>query len=668
MAVNISSVAGAAWQFFTDDGAPLTGGLIYTYLAGTTTPATTYTTSVGNVANANPIVLNAAGRTPAEIWLTNSVSYKFVVKTSTGVTVGTYDDLYGIALGSDLTSFQTLLAGSTGSSYVGFIQSGTGAVAETVQTKLREQISVKDYGATGDGFTDDTAFIQNAINANPGRIIFFPKGQYIFSSLTVTSDSTTLRGEGSFRSGTVLISSITTGNSVTFTGAQHSGIEDMYLYATVKKSSGFAVYFTGNSFQCYATNVRVDYYNCGFGIYSATGTTIEGCQCRYLLGNYGVYFAGTSSVGSYRAVINNFDADNPYILEPTTAGAWAATTSYSVGAVVYVSGAIWQCTQSGTSSAVPPSGYPGSTAQSVFTSAVTDGSVQWNFISLVSLYWISQDSYAYSLVVNEAAILNGGGGYRISNSGGTSASQPKWAFIWDMECDHNFVVGALCEGGEGVVMNSCWMGSCLTGNGVSVSSAYAGEFTLNASRVYGNAQHGILVANGPKSIIISNNYVGVNSRASYYTYHGITFAAGASEFVVSNNIIGELAGVVGNTQGYGVYIAAGASTNFTITGNVFKNNATAPISDNSTGTLKQISLNAGVGFDVPTTITVGASPFTWTNNTGAMASVTISSGTVSQVTLNGYQVSAATNVGVAVPQGAPLVVTYTAAPTMIYTN
>ena len=61
MAVNLSPVAGAGWQFFDNNGTPLSGGLIYTYLAGTSTPQATYTTSSGNVANSNPIVLDIFG-------------------------------------------------------------------------------------------------------------------------------------------------------------------------------------------------------------------------------------------------------------------------------------------------------------------------------------------------------------------------------------------------------------------------------------------------------------------------------------------------------------------------------------------------------------------------------------------------------------------------------
>jgi hypothetical protein len=94
--VLLSPIGGAASQFFDNNGAILSGGLIYTYLAGTTTPTTVYTTSAGSIAHTNPIVLDASGRVPGgEIWLQNNVNYKFTIKTSAGVLIGTYDNLIG---------------------------------------------------------------------------------------------------------------------------------------------------------------------------------------------------------------------------------------------------------------------------------------------------------------------------------------------------------------------------------------------------------------------------------------------------------------------------------------------------------------------------------------------------------------------------------------------
>lgn len=96
MAVFLSPIGGAGWQFFDNNGVPLAGGLLYTYAAGTTTPQTTFTSSSGNINHTNPIILNSAGRVPGgEIWL-NLNSYKFAIYTSTSVLIATYDNIYGI--------------------------------------------------------------------------------------------------------------------------------------------------------------------------------------------------------------------------------------------------------------------------------------------------------------------------------------------------------------------------------------------------------------------------------------------------------------------------------------------------------------------------------------------------------------------------------------------
>ena len=92
-AVSLSIFGGVGAQFFDNNGVPLAGGKIYTYEAGTSTPLATYTSSTGNTAHTNPIVLDSAGRVPGgEIW--NALRlYKFVLKTSAEVLLATYDNV-----------------------------------------------------------------------------------------------------------------------------------------------------------------------------------------------------------------------------------------------------------------------------------------------------------------------------------------------------------------------------------------------------------------------------------------------------------------------------------------------------------------------------------------------------------------------------------------------
>lgn len=65
--------------------------------------------------------------------------------------------------------------------------SGTGAVARTATAKMRDFLSVKDFGATGDGVADDTAEIQAAITAaaTTGKTVYFPAGTYLVTTLTI---------------------------------------------------------------------------------------------------------------------------------------------------------------------------------------------------------------------------------------------------------------------------------------------------------------------------------------------------------------------------------------------------------------------------------------------------------------------------------------------------
>ena len=94
-------------QFFDANGAPLAGGLLYTYEAGSTTPLVTYTDSTGVSANTNPIVLDSRGE--ANVWLGAAI-YKFALYTSVGVLIWTVDNINGSTFSVNATGDGTTTA------------------------------------------------------------------------------------------------------------------------------------------------------------------------------------------------------------------------------------------------------------------------------------------------------------------------------------------------------------------------------------------------------------------------------------------------------------------------------------------------------------------------------------------------------------------------------
>ena len=87
------------------------------------------------------------------------------------------------------------LAAANGSSLVGFQQAGAGAVVRTAQDKMREWVSVKDFGAVGDGVANDSAAILSAITAANGKTVRIPAGTYRIPSLIEYSGPVSLQGE-----------------------------------------------------------------------------------------------------------------------------------------------------------------------------------------------------------------------------------------------------------------------------------------------------------------------------------------------------------------------------------------------------------------------------------------------------------------------------------------
>lgn len=242
--VALSSIGGAGWQFFDNNGDPLSGGKLYVYAAGTTTPVTTYTDDTGTVPNTNPVILDSAGRVPNQIWLTSGATYKFVLATSTNVILWTKDDVPGIlnSVVFDATNviYDPPFLGAVTSNY-------------SVENKLQQYVSVKDFGAIGNGVIDDTAAIQSAINylgsINPwpvnssrGRLrpaLYFPAGVYkVSSSININFSSLDVYGDGpessliawyGFNSPVFEIGTFSSSPTDLFTGPQDISFENLRI-------------------------------------------------------------------------------------------------------------------------------------------------------------------------------------------------------------------------------------------------------------------------------------------------------------------------------------------------------------------------------------------------------------------------------------------------------
>lgn len=397
MAVNLSPVGGVAAQFFTNTGAVLTGGKLYTYLAGTTTPATTYTSASGAVAQPNPIVLDAAGRVPnsGEIWLTDGITYKFVLKDSTDVLIATYDNISGInsnfisftnqqqiitatagqtvfnlsisyqpgtnslsvfvdgvnqygpgaqyaytETDSDTVTFVSGLhvgaevkftttqqqgAGVTNASQITYDPAGTGAVSTNVQAKLRQTVSVEDFGAVGDGVTNDTAAIQAAINSLvSGQTLMFSQNYKITAALTITNKSR-IRLSGK---GRVFFSGAPSGDYIfTMVGT----IDDLEIDSLTLEGDNNASYSQGaignNSGQTISNtrfhdltikNINVGIsHNANLGGSYTTGFTynnyLENIKGTVSGSGYGIQAARAYNLHIYGNTINNASRHSIYI-------------------------------------------------------------------------------------------------------------------------------------------------------------------------------------------------------------------------------------------------------------------------------------------------------------------------------------------------------------------
>ena len=181
------------------------------------------------------------------------------------------------------------------SEQVTFLAAGAGATQRTALDKFRDVVSVKDFGAVGDGVADDTAAIQAAITASANKAVYFPSGTYVATTLTVSSPCR-LFGEGIIKKTTAASSALLTlnANDVDIEGLEFRGASFDAMPASVVFLDTAIKVYGASSVSPYRrfniTNVKVNGF-AGFAmdIRWSEDVTITGCQIRYC-GYAGILF------------------------------------------------------------------------------------------------------------------------------------------------------------------------------------------------------------------------------------------------------------------------------------------------------------------------------------------------------------------------------------------
>ncbi len=211
------------------NGTPVSGGLVYFTRPGSTASVVPYQdrdATSSHILSGGGVRLDAGGR--VKVYLTEPADVR--VEDAAGVTVDTFldpgdtadlmevrnagftgtDPVTNAIVAGGRTRLGTILsnlAASVGGTD-GYFRAAATGVLRTIQSKFSEQqVSVKDFGAVGNGLTDDTAAIQAAINfvaSLSGGVVFVPRGTYLISAaLSITTAGVTLAGVTSVNSGSV---------------------------------------------------------------------------------------------------------------------------------------------------------------------------------------------------------------------------------------------------------------------------------------------------------------------------------------------------------------------------------------------------------------------------------------------------------------------------------
>jgi hypothetical protein len=589
-------------QWLDNNGNPLAGGLISTFIAGTNTPQATYTDSTGGTPQANPVVLDSAGR--AQIWFAPA-SYKLVLKTASGVTLMTIDNVSldnlaatisslsttgaltmqqpvaatalanqssnvyslqgtfwnGAASATDTWQFQNVLGtGANPTSTLILTHSGSsGAVtidlsAATLKANLKNLNNIRfaDQFLGSDMGAKITAAIADLVAAGVGGIVdarAFHGSQAAAATITVPQGITVLLGS---------VTLTLAGSPGINLSGQGAGVIGLGQGVTIlQTSSGTA--------DIIQTNNNFNFARGWSGVSSVARTDGAALRCK---GGNGIFdnfsidktFNGISIIDSLSGATGNNKFTNFTLgFGLASSGSW--NTGIKLGGVA--SGTV-------TSEVFKNGSIEGSAAFAGFMVELDSGCDTISFENCQFVQVSLGDSQC--LMIHNTSTSN----------------DPQWIKFTDCTFEAGLTKEAVVIT-QGILINfeGCQHATSKVAYDVSGTKA----LTIRDNKIVGMQNEAIILSGGT-NIRISGNRIADTSLAANGGSNAIRTAANITDFsIVDNDFTTILASA--NQPFQNIVIPAGTSDRYWITGNTFANFNGVGLNDGGTGTNKFIHSNAG---------------------------------------------------------------------------
>ena len=471
---------------------------------------------------------------------------------------------------------------------VSFLQAGTGAVTRTAQSKMREVVSVKDFGAVGDGVTDDTVAINTAVaTLTSNSMLFFPPGNYVYKGGV----------NGMQLTGLSNVDVLADGTQITF------GVNARFmtiLNCTGIKVHGFKLKGTFSNTQRYVGNEEQG------RIVTQTSSDVEMFDNRW---------EDTASALFYQTGSDNINFHHNSLIR-THAGVQTSSAVFSNLFITnnYFLGHVYQTVDVGSDDQIAIFG--NASGQVIISENIINkqGPTAYNQARAINIdvgsgnnsEIIVSGNVVSNVATTTAAACRGA----IFIEGATASRLLKKVNVTDnilINCDApiianvyasllnisgnqidgaNSVPGAPISTGRGIFMNA---------GGLDYESIVSGNIIQNT------ASHGIEIASSNR-VLISGNYIKASAT------RGIAIDGGSNFDINSNICVGnqdgifvnnsQLLSIVGNNcisnSRYGVRLQ-GATVSGTMTANTLSGNTTADFSDDAATSNMIVGDNYGTG-------------------------------------------------------------------------